>query len=44
MKKSKFTDEQIIVFVKHAYAGMFVKELTVQATFVSPPWSSCSWA
>jgi hypothetical protein len=33
MKKFRFTDEQIIGFVKLAYAGFIFKELTVQATF-----------
>ena len=33
MKKSRFTDEQIIGFLKQADAGMFVKELCRSVAF-----------
>ena len=37
MKKSRFTDEQIVGFLKQAEAGLSVKELCRKSGFDLPP-------
>lgn len=40
MKQSRFTDEQIIGFLKQAYAGISVKELCRSGGFSQKPYIS----